>query len=447
MEEQGKRRLRRVVLVPGPFQGHINPMLQLGSILHSNGFSITVVHTQYNSPDPSTHPDFSFLPLPDSSSALTGEFIPFALQLNINSEARFKECLAGVMRQLGPGDGIACIIYDEIMYFSQAAAMDLKLPSIVLRTGCAAISLTRDVLFQLSAEGHIPFPESKSNDPVPELYPLRFKDLPIMEKLENFLQLLSKASNIGTSSAIIYNTIDCLENSSLAKVQQQCQVPTFAIGPMHRFASASYSSLLEEDSSCLAWLDKQSSSSVIYVSLGSSTYMDAKELVEMAWGLANSQQPFLWVVRPGSVFGAEWIEVLPESFKKNIDERGYIVKWAPQKKILSHSAVGGFLSHCGWNSTLESICEGIPMICRPCYGDQGVNTRYISHIWRVGMELEGELERDEIERAIRKLMVDEEGKEMRMRGKNLKERIEVCTKEDGSSYNSLKELIKMIMSC
>jgi hypothetical protein len=267
-----------------------------------------------------------------------------------------------------------------------------------------------------------------------------------MEKLENFLQLLSKASNIGTSSAIIYNTIDCLENSSLAKVQQQCQVPTFAIGPMHRIASASSSSLLEEDSSCLAWLDKQSSNSVIYVSLGSSTYMDVKELVEMAWGLANSQQPFLWVVRPGSVFGVEWIEALPEGFKENIGERGYIVKWAPQKKVLAHSALGVFFSHCGWNSTLESICEGIPMICKPCYGDQGVNARYVSHIWRVGLELEGELERGEIERVVRKLMVDEEGKEIRMRGKNLKERIEVCTRDDGSSNNSLNELIKMIMS-
>jgi hypothetical protein len=166
MEEQGKRRLRRVVLVPGPFQGHINPMLQLGTILHSNGFSITVVHTQYNSPDPSTHPDFSFLPLPDTSSALTGEFIPFALQLNINCEARFKECLAEVIRQQGPDNGIACIIYDEIMYFSQAAAKDLKLLSIVLRTGCAAISLTRDILFQLSAEGHIPFPGKCSSSSV-----------------------------------------------------------------------------------------------------------------------------------------------------------------------------------------------------------------------------------------------------------------------------------------
>jgi hypothetical protein len=75
--------------------------------------------------------------------------------------------------------------------------------------------------------------------------------------------------------------------------------------------------------------------------------MDVKELVELAWRLAHSKQPFLWVLRPGSIYGAEWIEVLPEGFRENIGDRGYIVKWVPQKKVLAHCAIGGFLSHCG----------------------------------------------------------------------------------------------------
>jgi hypothetical protein len=286
-------------------------------------------------------------------------------------------------------------------------------------------------------------------DPVPELYPLRYKDLPLppLGIVEKVMQLLSKASNFETSSAIINNTIDCLENSSLVKLQQKCRVPIFPIGPMHKIASASSDSLLEEDTSCLAWLDKQSCNSVIYVSLGSGAFMDVKELVELAWGLAHSKQPFLWVLRPGSIYGAEWIEVLPEGFKENIGDRGYIVKWAPQKKVLAHCAIGGFLSHCGWNSTLESICEGIPMICKPCFGDQKVNARYVSHVWKVGLELESDkLERGEIERAIRRLLVNEDGKEMRKRGKNLKERCELCIREGGSSSNSLSELIDMIKS-
>ncbi len=86
------------------------------------------------------------------------------------------------------------------------------------------------------------------------------------------------------------------------------------------------------------------------------------------------------------------------------------------------------------------------MICRLCFGDQRVNARYVSHVWKLGLELESELERGEIERTVRRLMVDEEGKEMRKRGKNLKERIELCIKEGGSSNNSLNKLIEMIVS-
>ena len=288
--------------------------------------------------------------------------------------------------------------------------------------------------------------EFKSQNPIPELYPLRFKDLTILDELVNYLALGSKAFDNKAPSPIIYNTIDFLETSSLEKIQHQWQVPIFTMGPMHRIASTSSNSLLEEDINCLAWLDKQSCKSVVYVSLGSLAFIDVKELVEMAWGLANSHQPFLWVVRSGSVHGAKWIEILPEKFKENIGQRGYIVKWAPQKKVLAHNAVGGFLSHCGWNSTLESICEGIPMICRPCFGDQKVNARYISHVWRVGVELEGDMERGKIERAVKKLMVGKEGEAMRENVKNLKDNVELCIKEGGSSYNSMNRLVEMIWS-
>ena len=120
------------------------------------------------------------------------------------------------------------------------------------------------------------------------------------------------------------------------------------------------------------------------------------------------------------------------------------MRWAPQKDVLAHPAVGGFWSHCGWNSTLESMAEGVPMICKPWFSDQRVNTRYVSHVWRVGIELE-ELERGEIERAVRTLMLDDEGKETRKRAKELKNEIEACTREGGSSYNALNQLVNFIM--
>lgn len=290
---------------------------------------------------------------------------------------------------------------------------------------------------------------STLHDPVPELHPLRFKDLPIsrLGDLEAFSQILVNMYKKKFSSPIIWNTMDCLEQSSLTQRQQQLQVPFFPIGPLHKLAPPSSSSLLEEDSSCITWLDKQSPKSVIYVSWGSLACMDAKDLAEVAWGLANSNQPFLWVVRPGSVRGSQWIEQLPETFMDTVGERCHIVKWAPQKEVLGHRAVGGFWSHCGWNSTLESISEGVPMICRPYSGDQRVNTRYISHVWKVGLELESdELERVEIERAVRRLMVDGEGEEMRQRAMELKEKVEICTSEGGSSNRALKELVEYISS-
>ncbi|GLT32172.1 hypothetical protein SLA2020_068580 [Shorea laevis] len=98
--------------------------------------------------------------------------------------------------------------------------------------------------------------------------------------------------------------------------------------------------------------------------------MEEKDVTEIAWGLANSKQPVLWVVRPGSIKGSEWIETLPEELMEAVRERGCFVKWAPQKELLAHPAMGGFWSHCGRNSTVESLSEGVPMIFQPCFGVQ-----------------------------------------------------------------------------
>ena len=282
---------------------------------------------------------------------------------------------------------------------------------------------------------------------VPQQYPLRFKDLPVLrENMDMMQKLIDLASNFQKFSAIILNTVDFLEQSSLLQLQQQYQVPVFQVGPLSKLAPAISTSFLKEDSNCIAWLDNQTANSVLYVSKGSLSMSDSKELTETFWGLANSGQSFLWVVRPGSVSGSEWTEVLPKDFKEIIGERGLIVKWAPQKEVLTHSAVGGFWSHCGWNSTMESLSEGVPMICSPQFFDQKVIARYITHEWKVGLELDGELERGGIERCIRTLMVGKNGAEMRERATELKQMTSVSIHEGGSSYNSLIELTEFLLA-
>lgn len=210
---------------------------------------------------------------------------------------------------------------------------------------------------------------------VPGFHSIRFKDLPAFDfkNEDSLLELTATVRNTGTSSAIIWNSMDCLEQPSLAQFQQQCQVPNFSIGPMQKMAPASSSSLWEEDHSSITWLDKQTKNSVIYVSFGSVVIMEEKEVAEIGWGLANSKQPFLWVLRPGSVNGSNSADdLLSDDFKETVGERGCIVKWAPQEQVLGNHAVGGFLSHCSWNSTLESRSEGgVPMICRPSFTIKG----------------------------------------------------------------------------
>ncbi|KAH7549966.1 hypothetical protein JRO89_XS13G0111600 [Xanthoceras sorbifolium] len=415
MERQGGR-CWRLVLVPFPLQGHISPMLQLGTILHSRGFSITIAHTtNLGSPDASKHPDFVFLPLSSDDSSSTTEskdsddFIVFVSDLNLNHRASLQEQLTEMVEKREQHEELPCIVYDTNMYSAETVARHLKLPSIMLCTSSASSMIAYYAYPQLLEEGCISLQGPESEELVPGLHPLRFKDLPVFD-FKNPDTLLQ------------------LEASLLALSQKWLQLPP------------------EEDHSCITWLDKQTDNSVIYVSFGSISSLDEKELAEIAWSLANSKQPFLWVVRPGSVGGSESIDVLlSDDFKGTVGERGCIVKWAPQKEVLAHRAVGGFWSHCGWNSTLESISEGGPLICRPFFADQRVNARYISREWRVGIDLENDLKRVEIERAIKMLMLGKEGQEMRQRATHLKTKAGLCIKEGGSSFNSLNKLVELII--
>ncbi|XP_061355108.1 UDP-glucose iridoid glucosyltransferase-like [Gastrolobium bilobum] len=443
----------RLVLIPPPFQGHITPMLQLATILHSKGFSITVVLVHFNSPDPSNYPNFSFLPLFDGLSDIhisSTNFIDITSTLNTKCIPHLKELLVDQMKKANAKhEKIACIIYDGLLYCIDSVARELKLPSIVFRTTSATNLLTYHAFAQLQSNGYLPVQDSRSCDLVPGLDPLRFKDLPIFNSTNPDVFLQQSAKTIAvTPLGVICNTVDCLEESSLDQLRQLYKVSLFPIGPLHLIAKDSLisNSFMRENYSCIDWLNDQARKSVLYISLGSIASWDEKELTEVAWGLANSWQNFLWVIRPGTINDvSEWLESLPEDVKVAVAKRGCIVEWAPQDEVLAHQAVGGFWSHCGWNSTLESLCEGVPILCQPYFGDQRVNARLLSHVWRVGLEWSNIIERNEIEGAVRRLMVNPEGKEMGQRAVELKDEIRLAVR-GASSYDALNGLVKSIIS-
>nr|WMB96357.1 UGT76AH1 [Miconia microphysca] len=449
----------KVILFPLPFQGHMNSMLQLAQILHSQGFSVTVLHIRYNPPRPSDHPGFDFHPVDVPSpvaelEAVEGDTMALISLLNVTCVVPFRESLENLMGESSDGgDHVACLITDICWHFTQAIADEVGIPRMVLRTTSIGSISAFSAVSRLQKNGLLPLPESQIEEVIPEVAPLRWKDLPIVptRNPKDFFRLLADIDRATKACAgLISNSFEELEEVKLAESRRSIPIPFFLIGPFHkRFPSSStpVAGKLLQDQSCIAWLDKQSPKSTIYVSFGSIASIDERDFLEIVRGLANSGVPFLWVVRPGSVRGHEWLVTLPPGL---LEGKGHIVKWAPQREVLAHPSVGAFWTHNGWNSTTEAICEGVPMLSSPMFGDQRVNARHVSDVWRVGIHLEGLLGRDEIANGIGRLMGDssssKEREEMMKRVMDLKMKVDGCLKPGGSSYKSLQKLTCYLFS-
>lgn len=250
---------------------------------------------------------------------------------------------------------------------------------------------------------------------------------------------------------MILNTFDELEQEVLDVITTKFP-QLYTIGPLsllqHNMSTTHHldsidSNLWQEEKKCLDWLDKREPQSVVYVNYGILVIMTKEQLVEFAWGLANSKYPFLWAIRPNLVDGGE--EILSnEDFMEETKKRGLFLEWGPQEEVLKHPSIGGFLTHCGWNSTLESICEGVPLICWPFFAEQQTNCFYLCNKWGFGMEIDTKVKREKVERLVRELMEGEKGKEMREKAMEWKKKAEASTRTGGSSYTNFDTLVKQL---
>lgn len=192
-------------------------------------------------------------------------------------------------------------------------------------------------------------------------------------------------------------TIKCITNS------EDCP-SVLPLGPLCKHTITKNPSFWEEDMSCLEWLDKQMPNSVVYISFGSwvSPIGEAK-LRSLALALEASKRPFIWVLK------SSWSEGLPNGFLDRVcnKHQGRVVPWAPQMAVLQHNSVGCYLTHCGWNSTMEAIQCRKRMLCYPVAGDQFLNCAYIVQVWRVGIRLNG-LAQNDVEEGVSWVMEDVE---------------------------------------
>ncbi|KAK6282316.1 hypothetical protein POUND7_016141 [Theobroma cacao] len=349
------------------------------------------------------------------------------------------------------------------MSFTLEIAQEFGIPDMVLFTPSACGMLGYLHFEELKERGYFPLKdESYLNngyldtaiDWIPAMKVVRLKVIPTFIRTTNpdhiiFNYNLQSVNNARKAAAAILHTFDDFEQEVLDAIKTKF-TKLYTIGPLSMLhpqicptnLDSIGSNLWKEDTECLAWLDRRKPRSVVHVNYGSLITMTPEQLREFAWGLADSEYPFLWVIRADLVNGGE--EILSKEFMEAISDRGLLVGWCPQERVLSHPSVGGFLTHCGWNSTMESICEGVPLICWPFFAEQQMNCLYSCTKWGTGMEIDSDVEREKVEALVRELMEGVKGQGLRQRVIDWEKKAEVATSPEGSSYTNFDKLVRQL---
>ncbi|WCJ44441.1 UDP-Glycosyltransferase superfamily protein [Euphorbia peplus] len=463
-----------VVCVPFPAQGHINPMLQLSKILHQKGFHITFVNTEYNHKRllrsrgcefMNILPSFRFETisdgLPPSEADCTQDVTSLCTAVTKNCLSPFRKLLTKLVNssELPP---ITLVISDCVMSFTIKAAQELKIPNFLLWTASACGLMGYLHFRTLVEKGFTPLKDDSyltngylesEIDWIGGMEGIPLKALPSFFKTNDpedviFNFVMGEVENARYGSGVIINTFDELEDQVLKHLSSILPNPIYTVGPLqlllrnHGEENAInniQTSLWREEPGCLEWLDSKKPGSVVYVNFGSITTMTTEQLIEFAWGLANTNKEFLWIIRPDVVVGES--AILSAEFLEEIKERGYLGSWCRQEQVLSHYAIGGFLTHAGWNSILESLCGGVPVICWPFFAEQPTNSWFCRKKWGTGMEIEGNVNRNEIEKLVNELMRGEGGKQMRNKVMEWRSKAEMASTPNGSSYVKFEKLI------
>ncbi|KAL8156014.1 7-deoxyloganetin glucosyltransferase-like [Apium graveolens] len=464
--------------IPFPAQGHITPMLKLAKLLHHKGFHISFVNTDFNhnrlikshgGDGLNGLSDFRFYSIPDglppSNPDATQDVPTMCKYTRINCLAPFSNLISELNDSSVSGvPPVTCIVADAIMTFTMEAAQQFNIPELLFWTASACGLIAYMQYHQLVEKGYTPLQDTSYEtngyldtiiDWAPGMKDVKLKDFPsfIRTTDPNDIMLnffIAEIAAIPIAQAVIINTFDALEQDALEAVSAS-QPNIYTIGPMHlminqfqdKTLKSISSSLWKEEDSCIDWLDKKNPNSVVYVNFGSITTMTAKQLTEFAWGLANSKNHFLWIIRPDIISGDK--AKIPPEFVVETRERGRLASWCNQEIVLKHPAVGVFLTHNGWNSTIESIASGVPVICWPFFAEQQTNCKYSCVEWEIGMEIDNNVKRDEVEELVRELMDGDKGKKFKKNAVEWKNKAEAAISSSGSSTKNLDKLVDEVL--
>ncbi|KAI5599672.1 hypothetical protein BDE02_02G211900 [Populus trichocarpa] len=457
------------LLLTYPAQGHINPALQFAKGLTRIGALVTLVTSL------SAGRRMSKTLFPDGLSFVTFSdgyddgFKPeddrdhFTSELKRRGSQTLNELIVDSAKE---GKPVTCLVYTMLLHWASEVARAQHLPAALLWIQPATVF---DIYYYyFNGYGDI-FNNCKDTSyaiELPGLPPLASRDLPSFVlpsntytfALQMFQEQLEQLSQ-ETNPKVLVNSFDALELGAMNATEK---FNLIGIGPLIPSAFLDGKDPLDKSfggdifhgsEDYTEWLNSKTKSSVVYVSFGSILVLSKRQIEEIARGLVDSGLTFLWVIRDEQKKN----EVKEEEEEEEdhlracreaiLERQGMIVPWCCQVEVLSHPSIGCFVTHCGWNSTLESLVCEVPVVAFPHWTDQGTNAKLIADVWKTGVRVvaneEGIVEGDEIKRCLDLVMAHgKTGEDIRKNAKKWKDLARDAVKEGGSSDKNLKAFVQ-----
>ncbi|VVA17252.1 PREDICTED: UDP-glycosyltransferase [Prunus dulcis] len=457
----------RVLLVVA-LQAHMNPMLKFARCLASKGVFITLAMTEtardtllnfntFTTQNPKINLEFF-------SDGLTAEFNrekggEALTTLQISGSKNLSNLIKNLtfVKKLT----ISCIIFNPFVPWVADVAAELGIPCALLwNQSCATFS----ILYRYSKKIN-PFDPNFEMNPseilgCPGIPNLEVNDLPstiLPSTPFHFKKLISDSvQSSEKASWVLGNSFYELEKDIIDSMESL--IPIRPIGPLvssfilgrteEDDNNTLHIDMWEAEESCIEWLNKQPISSVIYASFGRVTVLSQIQIDNIAMALKTSKRPFLWVLKAPTEGSKMKLGELPSGFLEETRERGMVVNWCSQEKVLMHKAVACFMTHGGWSSTLETVASGVPVVVYPEWTDQPTNAKLLADVFRVGVRIrvgeDGIAGSEEMGRCIEEVVDGPRAKEMKKRALELKEAAKKAVEDGGSSDLNINQFIREI---
>ncbi|KAL1195434.1 Flavonol 3-O-glucosyltransferase [Cardamine amara subsp. amara] len=339
-----------------------------------------------------------------------------------------------------------CMLTDAFFWFAADMATEMKASWVAFWTG-GPNSLTAHLYTDLIRETiNIKEVDERMEESlgfISGMEKIRVRDAPegvVFGELDSvFANMLHKMGLVlPLATAVFINSFEELDPTLTNNLRSKFK-RYLNIGPLALLSQRE--TIVHYPNGCLAWIEKRSPASVAYISFGTVMTPPPGELAAIAEGLESSKVPFVWSLKEKDMVQ------LPKGFLDRTRDQGIVVPWAPQVELLKHEATGVFVTHCGWNSVLESVSGGVPMICRPFFGDQRLNGRAVEVVWEIGMTItNGVFTKDGFEKCLDRVLVQDDGKKMKGNVKKLKELAHEAVYAKGTSVENFKVLLDAVVN-